>query len=140
MISNYKIKLGYKIWLELSDETGNYPIIGEQKIDLLKKIEEEGSINQASQVLDLDFKKAHEMLQDLQDQFRENKLYNTERGRLGGTNLTLLARTIIQTYDLLNSQISNYAELVNTILENADNIQERLKNEIFIQGKLNKVK
>jgi molybdate transport repressor ModE-like protein len=67
------------------------------------EIRDSGSIQKAAVNLGLDFKKAHEMLTDLQDAFTTDKLFTTERGRTGGTNITLLTRSLIDTYNLLNS-------------------------------------
>ncbi|MHA2277815.1 MAG: winged helix-turn-helix domain-containing protein [Candidatus Kariarchaeaceae archaeon] len=100
---------------------GRNPIIGEQKIELLSQIQDSGSIQKASDNLGLDFKKAHEMLNDLQNAFTTDKLYNTERGRLGGTKITLLTRSLIDTYNLLNSIFESMVSQVNDCLSSEDN-------------------
>ena len=118
MISNYNLKLGYKIWLEFENENTENPVIGERKIELLKNIDETGSIQKASESIGLDFKKAHEILNDLQDSFWVEKLFTTERGRQGGTNLSLLARTIIDLYANLQSIIDPVFSKLNHCLSN----------------------
>lgn len=114
---DHKLTVGYKIWLEFHYDSENYPIIGENKIELLKKIVETGSIHSASEDLNLDFKKAYDMLTNIQDKLGDELLFYSERGRQGGTKVTMLARALIDAYDSINSIFAEFNEKINAILD-----------------------
>jgi len=113
---DHKLSVGYKIWLEFKYDSQAYPIIGENKIELLKKIVETGSIHSASEDLNLDFKKAYDMLLNIQDKLGDELLFYSERGRQGGTKVTMLARALIDAYDSINMIYAEFTEKVNDIL------------------------
>ena len=113
MITNYNLKLGHKFWLEFQDDQYRNSIIGENKIELLKKIDETGSIQKASDEIGLDFKKAHEILNDLQESFGDDILFTTERGRQGGTTLSMFAKLIIDVYSEIASALNPIIQKLN---------------------------
>ena len=57
------LRLNYKIWLESSDREG---ILGDKKCELLRAIEETGSLNDAMKKLNLTYRKTWDNLRKIE--------------------------------------------------------------------------
>src|SRR5208283_4118883 len=91
------LRLNYKIWLETTDQIG---VLGEKKCELLKAINETGSLNDAIKKMGMTYRKTWGNLREI-----ENKLgfplIKTARGGIAGgsTALTLEAKIIIAAFE-----------------------------------------
>ena len=94
-----RLLVGFKIWFEVETKDGDtVPLLGEQKIRLLKAIKETGSINKAAQSLGIDFKKAWQMIDSINEKLRPEKIIISSKGGKGGSRLTELGEEILAQY------------------------------------------
>ena len=94
-----RLLVGFKIWFEIETKDGDtVPLLGEQKIRLLKAIKETGSINKAAQFLGIDFKKAWQMIDSINEKLRPEKIVVSSKGGKGGSRLTELGEEILAQY------------------------------------------
>lgn len=91
------LRLNYKIWLESGEGTG---ILGDQKILLLKAIDETGSLTEAIKKLNLSYRKTWDNLRKI-DKELGFPLIRPQRGGVKGgkTELTREGRIIIRAFD-----------------------------------------
>jgi molybdate transport system regulatory protein len=99
-IRNFPFK--YKIWLETSNGTG---ILGDGKIDFLKAIDKEGSIQAASRIKKISYRKAWDDLKNAEEMLGF-PLVNKYRGGAdgGSTCLTDECKALIKSYDELHKE------------------------------------
>jgi len=91
------LRLNYKIWLESGEGTG---ILGDQKIVLLKAIDETGSLNEAMKKLNLSYRKTWDNLRKIETELGFPLIRPHRGGAEGGrTELTLEGRIIIRAFD-----------------------------------------
>ena len=94
---NYKIKS--RIWIEVD----NHVFLGEGRIQLLKAVDQEGSLSKAAKSLNLSYKKAWHLLNSMNSSGKEPVTTNTIGGKGGGgTLLTEYGRKLIDTFDTIN--------------------------------------
>lgn len=93
------LTLNFKLWFSVETDDRSIPVFGEHKIQLLKLIQKTGSIKAASERIEIDYKKAHDMIEDMNAKVAPYKLVVSERGRGKGTSLTLLANELIRMYE-----------------------------------------
>ena len=85
-------------------------IYGGGKTQILKYIDETGSILAASKILGMNYKKAWSHIKILQE-YIEDELVIVQKGRNnGGTTLTPKAKEIIKNYQILQDEINVYAQ------------------------------
>ncbi len=108
-----------KVWIE--DDHKNL-VFGSGKKEILKYIDETGSISKAACKVGMSYKKTWTHIQILEN-YVEDKLVVTKKGRGedSGTRLTPKAKELIELYNLLNEDIKRYS-------------QERFK-ELFLNKK-----
>ena len=108
-----------KVWIE--DDHKNLDF-GSGKKEMLKNIDETGSISKAASKVGMSYKKTWTHIQILEN-YVEDKLVVTKKGRGedSGTRLTPKAKELIELYNLLNEDIKRYS-------------QERFK-ELFLNKK-----
>ena len=100
------MQIKVKTWIE--DEKQNL-IFGGGKTQILKYIDETGSILAASKILGMNYKKAWSHIKILQEYF-EDDLVIVQKGRNnGGTPLTPKAKEIIKNYQILQDEFIVYA-------------------------------
>jgi len=97
-----------KIWIE--DDCDNL-VFGGGKTEVLKLIDETGSISKAAQRVGMNYKKAWTHIKILEEHI-EDELVHTQKGRgeHSGSSLTPKAREIIQTYEILQADIKRFAQ------------------------------
>jgi molybdate transport system regulatory protein len=85
-----------KVWVESS---GN-AVLGDFRVDLLRAIEETGSLSAAAQKLGLSYRRAWDKVRDMERNFGA-RLVLTEKGgtRRGGSRLTPRATTLLNQYE-----------------------------------------
>jgi molybdate transport system regulatory protein len=90
------LRLNYKIWLETD---GNIGVLGDKKCELLRAIEETGSLNDAMKKLGLTYRKTWDNLRKIEHELGFPLIKPTRGGADGGsTVLTLEAKIIIAAF------------------------------------------
>jgi len=96
------LRLNYKIWLETSERKG---ILGDKKCELLKAIDETGSLNDAMKKLNLTYRKTWDNLRKIEQELGFSLIKPTRGGADGGnTVLTAEGKVIIQAFDKFHDQ------------------------------------
>lgn len=96
-MNNLKIKS--KIWFENQDGI----LISEGRVQLLKLIEQTGSLNKAAKEMSISYQKAWKLL-DTSCKSPEYRLIETKIGgaKGGGTVITPYGKFLVETYDSIN--------------------------------------
>ena len=97
-----EINFGYKVWLTITRDGKEIPILGEKKYYLLKTIQETGSINSAAKKLNLDFRKAWDMIHSINHKVEPETVVITARGGKGGTYLSSFGENLLKAYEKVN--------------------------------------
>jgi molybdate transport system regulatory protein len=96
------LRLNYKIWLETTEQIG---VLGDKKCELLRAIDETGSMNDAMKKLGLTYRKTWDNLKRIEQVLGFPLIKPTRGGAEGGsTVLTLEARIIIAAFEKFHSQ------------------------------------
>ncbi len=102
------MKVKVKVWIE--DENGEL-IFGSGKTEVLKQIDDTGSISRAAQKVGMNYKKAWNHIQILQKYIEDDLVFTQKgRGENSGSMLTPKAREIIQTYEILEYDVKKYSQ------------------------------
>lgn len=89
------MNFGYKLWLEES----NKKIFGQGPMELLKKIDELGSLRKAAIYMNMSYSKAWNLVKELEESLSLEILEKKIGGQQGGgSSLTEEARSLIYTY------------------------------------------
>lgn len=116
------LRLNYKIWLETSDRNG---ILGDKKCELLRAIDETGSLNDAMKKLNLTYRKTWDNLRKIERELGFPVIKPTRGGADGGnTVLTTEGKILIQAFEKFHSE---YDQI---ILQGFEKILNELKVEI----------
>lgn len=93
----YKIKS--RIWIEFEDKI----LLGEGRIQLLKAIEQTGSLSKAAKSLNLSYKKAWHLIDSVNKSAKEPVIITSIGGKGGGgAQLTQHGKDLIQVFDEIN--------------------------------------
>ena len=116
------LQLNYKIWLETSTNIG---VLGDKKCELLKAIDETGSLNDAMKKLGLTYRKTWDNLRKIEHELGFPLIKPTRGGAEGGsTVLTLEARIIIAAFEKFHQEYD-------AVIQNGfDAILEEMKQNI----------
>lgn len=105
MINNYKIKS--RIWICANNGT----FLGEGRIELLKKIDEFGSISKAAKSMKMSYKKAWELVNSMNEQCIEPIVVGKIGGKDGGgSKLSDLGKKIIIEFTDLNQKAIKFLD------------------------------
>jgi len=116
------LRLNYKIWLESSDHKG---ILGDKKCELLKAIDETGSLSDAMKKLNLTYRKTWDNLRKIEKELGFPLIKPTRGGADGGsTVLTDDGKIIIRAFDRF------HAEYDQIILKGFEKILNDIRLEI----------
>jgi len=116
------LHLNYKIWLETSEQIG---VLGDKKCELLRAIDETGSLNDAMKKLGLTYRKTWDNLKKIENELGFPLIKPTRGGAEGGsTVLTLEARIIIAAFEKFHSEFDMI------ILHGFESILGELKQKI----------
>jgi molybdate transport system regulatory protein len=86
--------------------------IGPGKIALLERIEGSGSISKAARALGMSYSRGWQLLDSLNESFREPLATASKGGRGGGgATLTPLGREVIRTYRAFETEVQDRAAL-----------------------------
>jgi len=87
-----------KVWIEID----GLPFLGEGRRNLLKKIDENGSISQSARDLGISYKKAWSYIRNMEDRLGSPLLEKQVGGKGGGgSRVTKTGITLIRLYDQL---------------------------------------
>jgi molybdate transport system regulatory protein len=92
-----------RIWIKL--EVAGKGEIGPGKITLLRRIREHGSISAAARSMEMSYRRAWQLVDELNHLFEE-AIVETHVGgsSRGGARLTALGRTVIERYDAIGTR------------------------------------
>ncbi|WP_445955640.1 winged helix-turn-helix domain-containing protein [Yeosuana sp.] len=94
---SYKIKS--RIWIEFD----NHVLLGEGRVQLLKAIDETGSLSKAAKSLNLSYKKAWNLIYSVNKSAKKPVTINSTGGKGGGgAELTEYGKSLIFTFDEIN--------------------------------------
>lgn len=90
----------FNLWIEVDDEV----VLSTWRVDLLRAIEETGSITAASEEMSVPYRRAWQRIREMEERFGET-LVTTEVGgaRGGGARLTTLAKDMITRFQAFSS-------------------------------------
>ncbi|MFC6266738.1 winged helix-turn-helix domain-containing protein [Frigoriflavimonas asaccharolytica] len=93
------MKIKSKIWIE----TENGILLSEGRVQLLKKIDEMGSLNKASKALNISYQKAWRLIDEV-SKTTKKPLIETKIGgaKGGGTILTPYGKSLITIFETIN--------------------------------------
>lgn len=87
-----------KVWIEI----GGLPFLGEGRRNLLRKIDENGSISQSAKDLGISYKKAWSYIRNMEDRLGSTLVEKQVGGKGGGgSRLTQKGKALIEKYDQL---------------------------------------
>ena len=108
------IQVRFKVWFELSGR----PLLGEGGYELLKAIDEEGSIRAACRKLGLSYRKAMNYLRRLEG-LLGSKVIEARRGGRGGgsSSLTEEGRELLRAYEAVREAVRRAVEEARAVLK-----------------------
>ena len=93
----YRIKS--RIWIESEDKV----LLGEGRVQLLKAIEEMGSLSKAAKSLNISYKKAWQLLDSVNKSAKKPVTINSIGGKGGGgAELTEYGKSLVLVFDEIN--------------------------------------
>ncbi len=103
--SNISVRI--KLWLEINGE----PFFGEGRFQLLKGIEQYGSINKAAKAEKISYRRAWGYLHMMEKRLGI-KMLNTQVGGAngGGTRLSEEAKELLSRYEEISSRLEGFVE------------------------------
>jgi molybdate transport system regulatory protein len=106
MLTNKKIKLSCKAWIEYE----NKPLIGKGGAEILEAIDKEESISKAAETLGMSYRYVWNYLQNIQKTLEQPIIETYKGGKAGGggAKLTGLGRSLLDEY----KQVESYLEKV----------------------------
>lgn len=103
---SYKIKS--RIWIELDGEE----FLGEGKVQLLKAIDETGSLSKAAKAIHISYKKAWHLIDTTNKASRMPVTTNSIGGKGGGgTELTPYGKSLILVFDEMNKKCWDFLDV-----------------------------
>lgn len=109
----YKIKS--RIWIEAD----NHVLLGEGRVQLLKAIQETGSLTKAAKNLKMSYKKAWGLIDSVNKSSKKPVTINSIGGKGGGgAELTTYGKALIKTFDEINQNCWAFLDEQLTKIEN----------------------
>jgi molybdate transport system regulatory protein len=93
------LKIKSKIWIE----SNNGILLSEGRVQLLKMIEETGSLNKASKALKMSYQKAWKLIDEV-SKTTNQPIIETKIGgaKGGGTSLTPYGKSLVTIFEIIN--------------------------------------
>lgn len=109
----YSNKIRARFWIV--GEQASYVGIG--RIELLEKIEELGSINQAAKSMSMSYKKAWKLIQELNEMYEEPLIVKEVGGKSGGGSVvTERGKKLIKSFRRLESEMQRFLNEMETLV------------------------
>ncbi len=107
ILKDVKFRVGGSLWIESEEQR----FLGPGRVELLERIADTGSINQAAKQMGMSYKKAWEMVNSLNAQV-STPLVVTQTGgeKGGGATITGEAKQLIAYYHLLRERFRVFLE------------------------------
>jgi len=122
------MKIDGRFWLTKDNES----FLGSGRIELLKKIQNSGSINAAAKEMKMSYKAAWERINSMNKLADEPLITRTTGGKGGGgTTLTPYAYKLIKTYDRLNEVHRQFIDRFTEAGDDAEHLA-RILNRTFL--------
>lgn len=103
---SYKIKS--RIWIEHE----NNVLLGEGRVQLLKAINDTGSLSKAAKSLNISYKKAWDLVDSVNKSAKQPVTINSIGGKGGGgAELTEYGKSLIQVFDDINKNCWEFLDL-----------------------------
>ncbi len=104
---NNVIKVRAKLWLEIDGK----PFFGEGRVQLLKGIDQYGSINQAAKAAKIPYRRAWSYLHAMEERLGI-KMLNTQVGGFngGGTWLSWEAKEFLHRFEQISAELETFGE------------------------------
>lgn len=100
-----EIILQHKMWLETEDGEG---ILGDGKWQILRAVEEEGSLTAACQKLGLTYRRTWGDLKKIEQQLGFPLLNKSRGGREGGmSELSIQGKALVEAFDKFHKQVDD---------------------------------
>ncbi len=102
---NYKIKS--RIWIE----TDGHVLLGEGRVQLLKAIEETGSLSKAAKKINISYKKAWSLVNAVNKSAKKPVIKSSIGGKGGGgAQVTPYGKDLIKAFDTINNNCWKYLD------------------------------
>ena len=109
---NYKIKS--RIWIE----SEQHVLLGEGRVQLLKAIDETGSLSKAAKRLKISYKKAWQLLDSVNKSAKKPIIITSIGGKGGGgATLTDYGKSLIHTFEDINKRCWAFLDEQLTLIE-----------------------
>jgi len=100
-----KLQLNYKIWIETNEHVG---VLGDKKCELLRAIDETGSLNDAIRKLGLTYRKTWDNLRRIENELGFSLIKPTRGGADGGsTVLTQEGKIIVGAFEEFHAKFDS---------------------------------
>ncbi|MFG6687326.1 winged helix-turn-helix domain-containing protein [Mariniflexile sp. HNIBRBA6329] len=110
---SYKIKS--RIWIECNEHV----LLGEGRVQLLKAINETGSLSKAAKTLNLSYKKAWNLIDSVNKSAKKPVTINSTGGKGGGgAELTDYGKALILVFDEINQNCWEFLDQQLVKIEN----------------------
>lgn len=98
-------KLNGRIWIESSDG----PLIGPGRVDLLERIQQCGSIRQAALQMQMSYRQAWQLIDDMNTRLNEPVVMSHRGGKGGGyAEVTENGLRVIQQFKIIEQQFQEF--------------------------------
>ncbi|MEZ4795679.1 MAG: LysR family transcriptional regulator [Flavobacteriaceae bacterium] len=102
---DYKIKS--RIWIEADGSI----LLGEGRVQLLKAIDEEGSLSKAAKSLGMSYKKAWSLIDAVNSRAKKPVIITSVGGKGGGgAQLTTYGKTMVNAFENINKNCWSYLD------------------------------
>lgn len=103
--------MGYKIKSRIWIEYDNHVLLGEGRVQILKAIDETGSLSKAAKSLNLSYKKAWDLIDSVNKSAKKPVTINSIGGKGGGgAELTDYGKYLIAAFDEINQNCWNFLD------------------------------
>ncbi len=101
------IRIGFRMKVFVDDE----PYLGKGPIELLKAIEQEGSIAKAAKATQLSYRKAWQLVENMNRLAKQPLVYKKLGGNKGGgASITAAGKDILENYLSLERQVDQFVQ------------------------------
>ena len=102
-----KYTIKSRIWIEANGDI----LLGEGRVQLLKAIDETGSLTKAAKLIGMSYKKAWSLIDAVNSRAKEPVISASIGGKGGGgTQLTPYGRSLVTTFETINENCWNYLD------------------------------